>query len=206
MRAVNNLEAYRGGLCETSIDNLAHMLFVCNTQGNSVTLSAPCLSSPKALFLFCVDLLMRGLLLTYSGDGLPALSHSGGPMPASGPGEAPSAPGEADPQSAARQSAAHARADGRMQTPLPVHLITDGQFAEVARKMACAGIRVTRATSGCPFEKSEVNLDQVMAQPADLDLPMYVLRVQNRGAVHEISFAIFHNTDGKACVRSARVS
>jgi hypothetical protein len=84
-----------------------------------------------------------------------------------------------------------------------VHLITDGQFAEVARKMACAGIRVTKATSSCPPEKSDVNLDHVMAQPADLDLSMYVLRVQNRGAAHDISFAIFHNTGDQACLRSA---
>lgn len=59
---------------QTTIDDLARLLFLENDQLKPVTLSVPSIADSKGLFLFCVDLLKRGLLLSYTGsDGEPRL-------------------------------------------------------------------------------------------------------------------------------------
>ena len=58
-------------VAEASVNHLAAIIFVENPQGKPVYFSVPGLSGPESLFLFCVDLLMRGILLTYSPPGAP---------------------------------------------------------------------------------------------------------------------------------------
>ena len=53
------------------IDQLAQIMFLANPDNKRITLSMPSISCSQGLFLFCVDLLMRGLLLTYDACGSP---------------------------------------------------------------------------------------------------------------------------------------
>jgi hypothetical protein len=55
--------------CDMRIEQLAQVMFVANVDDKRITLSMPSLSCTHSLFLFCVDLLMRGLLLTFEAAG-----------------------------------------------------------------------------------------------------------------------------------------
>lgn len=54
---------------ESNVAHLATILFLGNPDDRPVPFSIPDLAGPEGLFLFCVDLLMRGILLTYSAPG-----------------------------------------------------------------------------------------------------------------------------------------
>lgn len=148
----------------SAMDGLARLMFVDNPRDAPINITLPGVATSMGLFLFCVDLLMRGLLLVH--------------------GDRPD-----------RERGAE---------PVAVHDLTDGDFSAVARKMACGGITVRRTTVAAPPGPSQVNMDELLAMPDHLQLPCYVLRVENRGLRHEISFAISHNVaDLLPCYRHA---
>lgn len=54
---------------DSNVAYLATVLFLGNPDDQPVPFSVPELAGPEGLFLFCVDLLTRGILLTYSPRG-----------------------------------------------------------------------------------------------------------------------------------------
>ena len=70
------------GATESTVATLAEILFLGNPDRKPVPFTIPGISGPEALFLFCVDLLMRGILLTYAPPGAPP---AGRPVPGSLP-------------------------------------------------------------------------------------------------------------------------
>lgn len=147
-----------------AIDGLARLMFTGNPCDAPIIITLPGVANSMGLFLFCVDLLMRGLLLVHA---------------AQPPGQ-------------------------RGTTPVAVHDLTDSDFSAVAAKMACGGILVRKNTLPAPHEASNINSEELLAMPPQLPLPSYVLRVDNRGVRHEISFAISHvPSNGMPCFRQA---
>jgi hypothetical protein len=70
------------GATESTVAALAEILFLGNPDRKPIPFTIPGISGPEALFLFCVDLLMRGILLTYVP---PGFYPEGRPVPGSLP-------------------------------------------------------------------------------------------------------------------------
>jgi hypothetical protein len=53
-------------IAESNVAHLASVVFLENREDKPIHFSIPDLAGPEGLFLFCVDMLMRGILLTYA--------------------------------------------------------------------------------------------------------------------------------------------